>query len=186
MRNRVNKAVRKVAQQIAQGELGRSVAEPQAGTPQDDQSSSHTDIYSYFTPIGGSNLIYSSEGWVKVKLTLETAGPVAVSTRQDITPALSGKGRLLPAGDEIDFFLGKGDRLYVTATAVNRVSVTVEPVPWLQAIAIAIGNGNTLLGRILGALNIGTGTQPPQQASPAPTSAPMLRTPRRIPRTLKR
>ena len=190
----INKAIRDVAKQIKHGELGRAVAHPEAGTPGDDTSGYHTDIYNYFTPIGGSNLIYSSQGWVKIKLTLETAGPVAVSTRQDITPALSGKGRLLPVGEEVEFYLGKGDRLFVTATAVNRVSVVVEPVPWLQAIAIAIGNANGILGKILGNLRLQGGggpsyipPGPPTQAqSPAPTMAPKLRTARRIPRSLKK
>ena len=44
-----------------------------------------TEISTYFTArIGTSELLYSAEDWVEITLRLETAGPVAVSTRQEI------------------------------------------------------------------------------------------------------
>ena len=112
----------------------------------------HTNIFTYFTFVGGSRLLYSAESWTKIRLRLETAGPVAVSTRQEITPVLSGKGILLPVGIPIDFNIPKGDRLFITAGAINRVTVFTEPGqddPELAAtvsskIAAALG----LLGRI--------------------------------------
>lgn len=89
----------------------------------------HTNIQTYFTNrIGTSELLFSATRYCRVTLRLETAGPVAVSTRQEIVPVLSGKGRLLPVNDEITFVLNKGERLYIAAGATNRVSVMIEPL----------------------------------------------------------
>lgn len=101
----------------------------------------HSRIETYFTNRLGSQLLYSAEDWVRVTLRLETAGPVAVSTAQEIAPVLSGKGRLLPVGDEITFILPKGDRLFIVAASSNRVSWQIEPVPWLQQILMAMDQG---------------------------------------------
>ena len=92
---------------------------------------SRTETYTLFTQIGGNRLLYSAESWVRVNLRLETAGPVAVSTREVVTPTLSGKGILLGA-DEVEFILPKGSRLIYTADSVNRVRFIIEPVPWLE------------------------------------------------------
>lgn len=93
----------------------------------------NTEISTYFTSrIGTSELLYSAEDWVEITLRLETAGPVAVSTRQEIVPVLSGKGALLPVDDDFTFILPRGNRLYIAATAVNRVNFTVRPAPYIN------------------------------------------------------
>ncbi len=118
-------------------EVERATPFKSADAPQ--ASYNHTEIYTYFTiPDGLSKLIYSSESWVKARFTLETAGPVAVSTRQDLGPLLSGKGRLLPPDVEYKFIVPKGDRIFIIAEAINRVAFTIEPIPWLQTIALEI------------------------------------------------
>ena len=95
--------------------------------------SSHTDIYGLFTlPDGETHRFYNAELWARITLILEDAGPVAVSTRQDIAPVLSGQGILLATGEPRTFTLPPGDRLYYVAAAINRVSIIVEPVPWLD------------------------------------------------------
>ena len=88
--------------------------------------SKFTDMRTLFTEIGGSIPFYTAESWVKVKLRLETAGPVAVSTRSEIEPVLGGNGALLNDVDTV-FVLSKGDMLYYTAQAVNRVRFITEP-----------------------------------------------------------
>lgn len=119
----------------------------------------HSEIYTYFTFVGGSRLLYSAESWTKVRLRLETAGPVAVSTRQEITPVLSGKGILLPVGVIIDFNLPKGDRLFITAGAIHRVTLFTEPGqddPELAStVSAKIASALGLLARI------GRGLRPP-------------------------
>ena len=102
----------------------------------------HTEIYTYFTiPDGRTKLLYSAENWVRIELQLETAGPVAVSTRQDVSPVLSGKGILLPPTLDlsIDFVLPKGDRVFIVAEAVNRVKFIVEPIAWQEQILRGVG-----------------------------------------------
>jgi hypothetical protein len=74
-----------------------------------------------------------------VILTLETAGPVAVSTKQQILPVLSGKGQLLETGVPLRFELAKGNRLWVATTSLNRIKVTVQPLPWLEQLAGLLG-----------------------------------------------
>lgn len=97
-----------------------------------------TDIYVYFTEAGGTKQLLAANETVKVKLELQTAGPVAVSTKHDIEPVLSGKGRLLSTGRETTIIIVRGDRLYITSSSVNRVAVTIEPIPWLQNIAMLV------------------------------------------------
>lgn len=104
-----------------------------------------TFIDTYFTkvPVDGepTDIIYNGDrAWAKITLTLETAGPVAVGNSSSITPALSGKGQLLETDVPTTFFIGKGTRLYVTATGVNRVKRVIEPFPWLETIAGLIGS----------------------------------------------
>jgi hypothetical protein len=101
-------------------------------SPAQKKLTHHTEIYTLITQIGGTRLIYSAESWVKVRLNLETAGPVAVSTRQKLEPVLSGRGALLVTDEPMEFTIPKGDRLFYSATAINRVRVTIEPVPWLE------------------------------------------------------
>lgn len=98
----------------------------------------HTEIYTLFT-IVGQQLFYSAENWVWVTLTLETAGPVAVSTRADVLPVLSGKGMILATNIPARFLLPKGDRLTIAANAVNRVNVQIEPYPFYDGIIQGMG-----------------------------------------------
>jgi hypothetical protein len=89
----------------------------------------HTEIYTYFTQIGESRLLYSANFWCTIKLTLETAGPVAAGTRENLVPVLSGKGVLLTTDEDEEWVLAKGDRIFITAESVNRVKVIIEPLP---------------------------------------------------------
>lgn len=90
-----------------------------------------TEIYTYFTDASGrTRQVFAADGWQRVRMLLETAGQVAIGTRQSITPVLSGRGRLLPVGQEIEFDLKKGDRLYIAAEAVNRVSITIQRIAY--------------------------------------------------------
>jgi hypothetical protein len=103
----------------------------------------HTDIYTYFTRSTGENeLLYSAEMWVKMTLVLETAGPVAVGTRESVIPVLSGKGILLdPDGEPAVFSIPKGDRIFISAESINRVQVFIEPIPWLEQILYQVESG---------------------------------------------
>jgi len=99
----------------------------------------HTEVYTRFTTTDGvTQLLYSAESWVRIRVLLETAGPVAVGTRQEIAPVLSGKGRLLPTGREMELILPKGDRFFIVSESVNRVSWSVEAIPWLQTITLEV------------------------------------------------
>lgn len=114
-----------------------------------------TDIFTYFTvPNGTSELLYSAEDWVRITLILETAGPVATSTRQSVTPVLSGKGVLIPpSGQPLIFVLPRGDRLFIASESINRVQVFIEPIPWLEQLLHQIEDGfGGLKGLIAGAL----------------------------------
>jgi hypothetical protein len=90
----------------------------------------HTEIYTYFTVADGvSKLLFSANFWCTTKLTLETAGPVAAGTREDVVPVLSGKGILLTTLVEEEWVLAKGDRIFIAAESINRVKFIVEPLP---------------------------------------------------------
>lgn len=102
-----------------------------------------TEMYTYIAkpPTDGQlQVLYNADRqYVQVVLTLETAGPVAVATKQQMLPVLSGKGQLLETGVPLSFFLSKGNRLWVAATAINRIKVTVQPIPWLEQFAGLLG-----------------------------------------------
>lgn len=107
--------------------------------PQPTNIDRTSDTYTYITDgAGRTKVLYNGDRlWSRVVLTLETAGPVVVGTREDIVPVLSGKGRLLVTNLPTEFTIAKTSRLYIASTALNRVSVTIEPLPWLEQIANA-------------------------------------------------
>jgi hypothetical protein len=115
---------------------GNRVAEnamPAENRPQPNLSAGtyKTEAFTYITTVGPEQVLYTGDqDWAKVTLTLQTAGPVAASTRQTITPVLSGKAPLLQTGVPFTLTVAKGNRIYIAATNVNRVSVVVEPFAW--------------------------------------------------------
>lgn len=111
-----------------------------SGTPPGVQTAvqQQTEIYTYFTKAGETKMLYAAPKWVNIRLTLETAGPVAVSNKAQVTPVLAGKGILLPTGEEVKFTVGKGTRIFIAAEAVNRVKVIIEPIPYLEEILTAL------------------------------------------------
>lgn len=125
------------------GATNRNVGSVQAPSPTIAGAELHTEIYTYFAkpPIDGkTNILYNGDRqYAQVILTLETAGPVAVSTKQNILPTLSGKGALLETNVPLSFFVAKGNRLYVATSSINRIKVTVQPVPWLEQLAGLLG-----------------------------------------------
>lgn len=102
-----------------------------------------TEISTFFakpSSDGKPTIIYNGDRqYAQIVLTLETAGPVAVSTKQNLAPTLSGKGALLETNVPLSFFLAKGNRLYVATTSLNRIKVVIQPVPWLEQLAGLLG-----------------------------------------------
>ena len=91
----------------------------------------HTEIGTYFTKADGQTYeMYPVQGWMRIKLRLETAGPVVVGTEQHLGPILAGHGELLPTGAWVDFYLDFGSRLYVASSTVNRIGFIREQIPY--------------------------------------------------------
>ena len=153
--------LRKISSELKEGgEFGRGIpgvaqttmraeaaAKVPMGLPDIPVASGRTEISTYFTKPGGDFLLYQAEGWVRLRLMLETAGPVAVGSRDAVAPALSGKGILLPRDVEITFPLTKGNRIFITSGAVNRVRFIIEPIPWADQFATMFGSIVSLLRR---------------------------------------
>lgn len=112
---------------------------------------SRSDVFSYFTKNDGQTYtIYNGDRrWVKVTLTLRTGGPVAAGTRENLGIVTSGQGILLNTNESDDFVIAKGTKLYVAASAVSRVDVKIEPIPWLEEIAALVQNVLTTLAAAL-------------------------------------
>lgn len=140
----------------------------------------HTEIYTYFTkPNGESELLYSAESWVHIRLALETTGPVAVSTRQSVIPVLTGRGVLLANdGEPFRFVLPKGDRVFIAAEAVNRVQVTIEPFPWVEQILAELKNGFGSLKGLLGSALRRKNQKPAAPDPKDPACPPKLKIPK--------
>lgn len=120
-------------------EVARALPNGPAGADAKDLQRWRTEMSVIFTTqLGVSQQFYQAEQWQIVQVMLETAGPVAISTRTDVLPVLSGKGRLLTTNINYKFVLPRGARLYYAAESVNRVAFSVEPIPWLEQLAMEI------------------------------------------------
>lgn len=153
-------------------EVARAMPDSKGGETPLDLQRYRTDGYELFTTtLGKSVLFYSADQWVRIKLTLETAGNVAIGIgRSDILPVLSGKGRLLTTDEEWEVYVPKGARCYYAATSVNRVATTIEPIPWMEQISSEIrqvATGVLSTGKALIAAFLGQ--QIPVTSGPAPS-----------------
>jgi len=113
--------------------LGEAVAQVR-------HSTSLTQQQTIFTTVGQSKLYVASQDWVRITLTLQTAGPVAIGTSADLLPVLSGKGLILATDIPVRFLLPRGNIVYIAANAVNRVSFQIEPQPFYEGLLQAVGN----------------------------------------------
>jgi len=123
-----------------------------------------TTLYTYFTNpliLSGTQLIYANndKDWTRLTLRLETAGPVAVGQVQELYPPTSGKGRLLPIGEDITITMSPSTRIYITSDTVNRVVVQIEAFPWLLQLLLGI---EQIMGGVLG------------KAAPKPSEGPKV------------
>lgn len=96
-------------------------------------------------------LISAQQPWAKVTLTLETAGPVEVSSSSNWT-FLNGQGQTLITNVPLEYFIAKGNNLYVQAGSAERVRFTLQPLPWLELITQSIRGGFGVLAKAIGAL----------------------------------
>lgn len=97
-----------------------------------------TEIFTYFTVPGDTHELFAFQGWARMTVQLETAGPVTIGQKPTLTPVLSGKGMLIDTDEPQSFVVAKGTRIYIAANTVDRVKVVVEPIPWLDEIAMRI------------------------------------------------
>lgn len=124
--------VQKIVGDFSSKEQQRALPSSKGGETPNQLETYRTQIYTHFTePTEGSELLYAAENWVRIRLQLKTAGPVAVGNNASIAPVLSGKGQLL---DDTPFecHLAKGSSIYITSQTRNRVNVTIEPIPWFE------------------------------------------------------
>jgi len=90
-------------------------------------------VFTVGQPFGQGHILFTAEKWFRVKLRLETAGPVTVGFTSAINAVGAGAGASL-GDDEVEIVVKKGDTLYYVANAVNRVRVILEPIPWAEQI----------------------------------------------------
>lgn len=149
---------RSTVSKIGMNSLGdRAIATVAPPSENVGQGANRTQIYTFFTkvPVPGepTQILYNGDRmWARVWLTLETAGPVAVGQSSSITPVLSGKGQLLETGEPTYFDISTGTKLYIAATAVNRVKISIQPLPWLEQIVglLTRMSGGTIAKTIAG------------------------------------
>jgi hypothetical protein len=110
----------------------------QAPSPSFAGAELNAEVYTYFAKPsldGTAAILYNGDRqYAQVVLTLETAGPVIVGTKQQLYPVTSGKGARLETGVPTKFTISKTNRLWVATGSLNRISVTIQPVPWLEQI----------------------------------------------------
>lgn len=137
--------------------MDRTVAQAPAPSDQVGMGENRIQISTYFTKVlvdgQPPDVLYSGDrNWARVRVTLRTAGPVAVGQFSNLYPVLSGKGQTLQTGVPAVFDIAKGSKLYVAAQSVNRIDLAIEPYPWLETITgllmslvSAVTGGATLL-----------------------------------------
>ena len=137
----INNPAKAPGTKIGMNQLGdRTKASAPVPSLNAGEGQNRTTIYTYFTKPGPTEILYPGDRlWARVKLELETAGPVVVGSAESLLPITSGKGQRLTTGDEIEFVISKGSRIYIAATGVNRVKVTIEPIPWLEQMTALLG-----------------------------------------------
>ena len=144
----------------------------------------NTQIYTLITRAGpnpkGIDALFSADNWYEMEFQLETAGPVSVGTNSNLFPVLGGAGVLLPAtGEPIRFIVGRGDRVYYAAEAVNRVKVMIKPLPFIERAVAELGAVVEGVGRAASLLrSIGRKEMPEPEPAAAPCP-PVLRRGRR-------
>lgn len=116
--------------------------------PPEKTGQRETEIWTIFTKPGGTHVLAAPTSWSRVRITLTTAGPVVVGNKATLDPVVSGRGILVPTNEPLEFALSGGSRLYYAADAVNRISVVVEPVPWMEAISQNVATAAKLLSRL--------------------------------------
>lgn len=136
----------------------RTKASPVMSASSGTGSDSPSEYFTYFTQVpgtgqAGTQILYTANRiWADVTVMLETAGPVAVGSADNLQPVLGGAGILLQPNIPRTFRLAQGSRLFIASTSVNRVSVQIDPVPWLYTITSKLSQGLDLLTQIFGAL----------------------------------
>lgn len=135
--------------QVLTTEQGRSIPNVQVpmGNPL-AATNQPTEIFPFFTKADGviRQLYTGDRTFAQVTLVLETAGPVTVSNKQ------VGNGALLQTGVPYSRTFAKGTILYISATSINRISVSIEPVPWLEQVLGAQNLENSINAEILNQL----------------------------------
>lgn len=171
-------------------ELGRALPDSKGAETPKQLQTYRTWVTTFFT-LGSieSELLYSAENWVRIRVSLQTAGPVAIGTVSEIVPVLSGKGIILdPDNDPWEAVLPKGARVYIASETVNRIDVTVDPIPWLEQMDLdvvktqndirdAVGKIGADIVAAIAALR--SNAPMPQPQRPAPAAPPVV--PRAIP-----
>lgn len=123
-------------------------------SPSTGQGDTRYAAYTYIAtppkPGESTPILYNGDRlWVRVTLTLETAGPVAVGDKAALAPVTSGRGILLDTNQATVLTVAKGSRVYVLANTVSRIKVQIEPLPWLEQITGILGQAaNAVLAKL--------------------------------------
>ncbi len=127
---------------------GGAVQAPQPATTF-AESANQIQLFTYTTrAVPETQTLYNADRqWARVTLTLTTAGPVQVGEKQDLGNITAGQGVSLQTGVPVVLDVARGNRIFVVAGAVNRISVVVAPYPWLEVIT---GSVMRLVSRIVG------------------------------------
>lgn len=130
-------------------EVARALPRSEGNATPFELQTEQTDMFDQFTTtIGETFKFYTVNRDVRVTLILQTAGPVVVSTRAQVTPVQTGLGLTLVPLQPVTFALPRGSSLYYGASSVQRVSVIVEPIPWANTIAGKIDNVANAVGQV--------------------------------------
>lgn len=117
--------------------LQRAIPTVPGGNAQ-PQAPKQTRSYAQIVEAGPTRMLLVTDSWARVTLTLRSAGPIAVGTASALEPLASGKGVLLQTDEPYVTNLPGGARFYCAAGAINRLNVTIEPIPWMEQIALQL------------------------------------------------
>lgn len=134
-------------------EASRAVAEARVPSPDQRLGNYKTLIQTFFTKPGVETILYQANvPWARLKILLETAGPVVIGTGPGMAPINSGRGALLRTDEELEFDVAAGNKIFIFSTTANRVRLIVQPLPWQEMILGGVVRGFDMLIKTISSL----------------------------------
>lgn len=156
-------------------EAARALPDNRGGETPKQLQNDRTVISSSIVPAGQAQLLFTSQNWVIVTVTLRSPTQAVIATNDAILPVSSFFGRPLIQDEPFKVTVPRATTIYVASEATSRFDLIVEPIPWFQQISAEI---RAVTSAVIGAAAslreaIALAAQGRSISPPAPPSPPI-------------